>query len=59
MEWWSDGVVEWWTGLDGTKIRAVWDGFFVRVRYYTGLRPGGTLAYRLSCAKAEGPPLPN
>jgi len=31
-----------------------------RVRYYTGLRPGGgTSDYRRSCVKAEGPPLQN
>jgi hypothetical protein len=30
-----------------------------RVRYYAGLRPGGTPEYRPLIAKAEGPPLLN
>jgi hypothetical protein len=30
-----------------------------RVRYYTGLRPGGTPEYRRSCAQTEDPPFLN
>jgi hypothetical protein len=59
--------------VNGAKIRGVFGmvlrpggrydsspAIYRRVRYYTGLRPGGgTSEYRRSCVKAEGPPLQN